>query len=449
LALAVGAIGLVSHAGALGSSHDVVLYCLTATAFWGAFALLYGIYDHIRRRPETPISEQLTSVFHVSTIAVWAAFSVVLLGLRVDIGVWTPVALWMATVPFIAAMRVTTRQYARRHERGFQPTIILGAGTVGQMLAQKIAGHPETGLRVVGLVDSSPLGELLPAGLELLGPLDDLEDLVDEHGVKRVLIAFSSDRPELLLPLVRRLNELRVQVDVVPRLFEVIGSSVNLGSIEGIPLLGIPTLGLSRGARLVKRAFDLVAALFALVVLAPTLVLTAVAIKLGSRGPVLFRQLRVGANGELFRIYKFRSMLRDADASKASLAHLNVYATKGDPRMFKIEDDPRATRVGRLIRLYYLDELPQLFNVLLGNMSLVGPRPLIPEEDRHVVDWQRHRLSLKPGMTGLWQVVGGNRISFDEMVKLDYLYVTGWTLAGDIKLLLQTFSVIARRRSRC
>jgi lipopolysaccharide/colanic/teichoic acid biosynthesis glycosyltransferase len=173
-------------------------------------------------------------------------------------------------------------------------------------------------------------------------------------------------------------------------------------------------------------------------------------IKLDSRGPVFFRQVRMGGGGQRFRMFKFRTMVADAEARKAELRHLNKHTEPGsDPRMFKIPDDPRVTRVGRFLRRSSLDELPQLLNVLRGEMSLVGPRPLILEEDRHVDDWARKRLDLKPGMTGLWQVLGRSDIPFDEMVKLDYLYVTTWSLWQDFRLLFRTIPlvVLAKRGS--
>jgi lipopolysaccharide/colanic/teichoic acid biosynthesis glycosyltransferase len=179
--------------------------------------------------------------------------------------------------------------------------------------------------------------------------------------------------------------------------------------------------------------------------LAPMFALIALLIKLDSPGPVFFRQLRMGIGNRVFRMYKFRTMTADADEKKAEFASLNKHAHRGgDPRMFKIADDPRVTTVGRFLRRYSLDELPQLLNVLKGEMTLVGPRPLILEEDRHVEDWARRRLDLKPGMTGLWQVLGRNEIPFEEMVRLDYLYVTSWSLARDFLLLFQTIPLILK-----
>jgi lipopolysaccharide/colanic/teichoic acid biosynthesis glycosyltransferase len=190
---------------------------------------------------------------------------------------------------------------------------------------------------------------------------------------------------------------------------------------------------------------DLTLSIVGMVLVLPLFLTVAVLIRLDSPGPVLFRQLRMGAGEKPFRMFKFRTMAADADERKADFAHLNAHARPGgDPRMFKIERDPRVTRVGGILRRYSLDELPQLLNVVRGEMSLIGPRPLILEEDRHIGDWGRKRLLLKPGMTGLWQVLGRSAIPFEEMVKLDYLYVTTWSFTNDVRLLLTTIPAILR-----
>jgi lipopolysaccharide/colanic/teichoic acid biosynthesis glycosyltransferase len=235
------------------------------------------------------------------------------------------------------------------------------------------------------------------------------------------------------------LNELNVQVDIVPRFFDVVSPGVDLHSVEGLPLIGLRAPRLSRSSTLLKRGLDLAVAGVGLLVLAPFFAAVALAIKLDSAGPVFFHQVRMGARGQTFSIFKFRTMALDADARKAEVTHLNKHARDGgDPRMFKIDDDPRATRLGRVLRRLSIDELPQLWNVLRGEMSLVGPRPLILEEDAHVIDWAERRLDLKPGITGIWQVLGRDGIPFEEMVKLDYVYVTSWNLGGDMRLLLRT-----------
>jgi lipopolysaccharide/colanic/teichoic acid biosynthesis glycosyltransferase len=224
-------------------------------------------------------------------------------------------------------------------------------------------------------------------------------------------------------------------------MLEVVGSSVVFDDVEGVALLGVRRFGLSRSAWVLKRTTDVIGAAIGLVLLAPAFVVIALAIKLDSRGPVLYRQQRVGRDGRTFSMAKFRTMIDGADRRKEALRHHNQ--AQG---LFKIAEDPRITRVGRLLRRTSLDELPQLLNVLRGEMSLVGPRPLVPEDDQRVVGWYRRRLHLTPGMTGRWQVLGSARIPLQEMVKLDYLYAANWSLWLDVKIMLRTIGFVLSRR---
>jgi exopolysaccharide biosynthesis polyprenyl glycosylphosphotransferase len=245
-----------------------------------------------------------------------------------------------------------------------------------------------------------------------------------------------------LLYTIRELKSYGVKVSVLPDTSRVAGSSVELDHLHGITLLGMRRFEITRSSRFIKRGFDLVVSALALAALAPVLVAIAVALKVDSPGPVLFRQRRIGRNGEEFEMLKFRSMVDGADHLKEELRSFN----EGAAGLFKISRDPRITTVGRILRRWSLDELPQLFNVLRGEMALVGPRPLVPEEDQQVEGWYRRRLDVAPGMTGHWQVLGASRIPLDEMVKLDYLYVANWSVWNDIRLLLRTMPVVFGRR---
>jgi exopolysaccharide biosynthesis polyprenyl glycosylphosphotransferase len=329
-----------------------------------------------------------------------------------------------------------------------QNTVIVGAGDVGQLIAAKVLRHPEYGINLVGFVDDRPKPPR--PGLEnltILGSPDDLAEIAERLHIERVIVAFTDDSTEDALELVRSLQQPDIQVDVVPRFFELVGPSCEIHTLEGLPLVGMPTLRLSRTSRVVKRSVDVALAVAALVVLAPLFLALAIAIKIETPGPVLFRQRRMGAGDTPFRIFKFRTMAADAEDRKDEVRHLNKHLAPGaDPRMFKIPGDPRITRVGEFLRRYSLDELPQLFNVVEGTMSLVGPRPLIPEESKHVDNWARRRTDLKPGITGLWQVLGRSDIPFEEMVKLDYLYVTTWSLWQDVTLMFRTIPVALSSR---
>jgi exopolysaccharide biosynthesis polyprenyl glycosylphosphotransferase len=245
-----------------------------------------------------------------------------------------------------------------------------------------------------------------------------------------------------MLDLVRTLKAVGIRVSVVPMLLQVIGSSVEFDDLHGVTLMGVRRFDLTRSSEMVKRAFDLVGSSLGLLVLSPLMIVIAIAIKLDSKGPVFFRQLRVGRDEERFGLFKFRTMVPDAEQLKHTLADRNE-AQEG---LFKIARDPRVTRVGSFLRRTSLDELPQLFNVLRGEMSLVGPRPLIDDEDRRIEGWSRRRLALHPGITGHWQILGPARVSLREMVAIDYLYVANWSLWTDVKILLRTVPHVLCRR---
>ena len=220
------------------------------------------------------------------------------------------------------------------------------------------------------------------------------------------------------------------------------GSSVEFDDIEGILLLGVRSYGLTYSSRFLKRSVDVAGSMIGLVLLGPLLLAISVAVKLTSQGPVLFRQKRIGREGREFEMLKFRTMVEGADRQKPDLFALN----EADG-LFKIADDPRLTRVGRFLRRTFLDEIPQLVNVLRGEMSLVGPRPLVPDEDRRIEGWQRRRLTLNPGMTGLWQIFGGSsRVPLREMVKIDYMYAANWSLWLVVQILLRTFPSVVKQR---
>jgi len=222
----------------------------------------------------------------------------------------------------------------------------------------------------------------------------------------------------------------------------VIGTSVEFDDIGGQVLLGVRGFGLSPSSQFLKRSFDIAAAGGMVVLLAPALLGIALAIKVSSRGPILFRQTRVGRHRREFQMLKFRTMVRGADERKHEVLELNQAAP-----MFKIANDPRTTRVGRFLRRRSLDELPQLFNVLVGDMSIVGPRPLIPEEDRLFSGWQRRRYHVAPGITGPWQILGSSRVPLSDMVTIDYLYCANWSLWLDAKILARTIPYVFSRRT--
>ena len=404
-----------------------------------------GLYD----RDEAVIGHTtLDELPRLALIATSGAWAMVLASAAIGVSLSAAqlAVFWLTACAGLPLMRILARNQLRRDPAYPQNVVIVGAGHVGQLLGRKFLQHPEYHVNLLGFVDATPRERREDLEhLTVLGAPDELPELVDRLNVERVIIAFTSSTHAATMDLIRLLKDSRVHVDIVPRLFDVIPPRLVHHAVEGVPLLSLPSLRLSRGAAAAKRAMDLALSIFGVILMLPVLLGLALLIRLDSPGPVLFRQLRMGAGERTFHMFKFRTMVADADERKAEVAHLNAHARPGgDPRMFKIERDPRVTRVGRLLRRYSLDELPQLLNVVRGEMSLIGPRPLILEEDRHIGDWGRKRLLLKPGMTGLWQVLGRSAIPFEEMVKLDYLYVTTWSFTNDVRLLLTTIPAILR-----
>jgi exopolysaccharide biosynthesis polyprenyl glycosylphosphotransferase len=428
-----------------GDAMEFVLFLLLIP-MWIVGAKLCGLYDRDEERTDYSTTDDLVGVFVLVTVIAWLCLcSSLLFGYaqphRLRLTVF-----WAVAIPSIAIGRSLARAVCRRRAAYVQNTVVVGAGTVGQLIAHKVLQHPEYGINVVGFVDDEPMERRNDLSyLTLLGSLDDLPRIIRDLDVERVIIAFSRYSDTDVLETVRSLEDVYVQVDIVPRLFDVIAAPTDVHTVEGLPLVGLPPPSLSRSSLLIKRALDVAVSTLGLLFLAPLFVVIGILIKLDSEGPVFFRQRRMGRNDEVFGIYKFRTMAADAEERKAELAHLNRHG-EADPRMTKIPDDPRVTRVGKVLRRFSLDELPQLLNVLRGDMSLVGPRPLILDEDLHVTDWARRRLSTRPGMTGPWQVMGSSTIPFEEMVTMDYRYVIHWSLFLDLKLILLTVPAVLRPR---
>jgi exopolysaccharide biosynthesis polyprenyl glycosylphosphotransferase len=432
--------------GSAGSLSPLAEYValLGTLPVWVVGAKVYGLYDKDEERTDHSTGDEVFTLLHFITLGTWVLF----------VGGWLTgiinpdfpklVTFWISALAFVGVGRAVARALCRRTASYVQNTIVVGAGETGQLVAAKLMKHPEYGLHLVGFVDNPRPDDDAPPH-PIVGIPAELPALVQEFDVERVIIAFPNEGHQETVDLVYSLKELDVQIDLVPSLHQFVSPNIGIHAIEGVPLIGLPPFRLATSSFLLKRSLDLAFSAVGLLFLLPLFLLVAVAIKLDSRGPVLFKQVRRGARDSVFSLYKFRTMVADADERKSELEDLNKHVREGgDPRMFKIENDPRVTRVGRILRRYMLDELPQFINVLKGDMSLVGPRPLILEEDRHVTAWARKRLDLKPGMTGLWQVLGRQAISFEEMVKLDYLYVTTWSLGGDLRLLFQTIPIVLK-----
>ncbi len=396
-----------------------------------------GLYDRDEHLLHKSTLDEVPSLFGIATLAallLWLAN-----GSFVDGGLGRGQVLMAWLTLFIAV--VCFRSFARAIATRLAPVercLLVGDQDAADYLREKLAISSSVKAELAGVV-----APVVGAYGGKVKPPPDLGSIVNRHQVERVILATEADSRDELLYMIREFKRIGVKVSVLPEASRVAGSSVELDHLHGVTLLGMKRFEFTRSSRLVKRSLDLVGSLAGLTLLSPLLLAVAVSIKLDSSGPILFRQRRVGRDGNEFSMFKFRSMVNEAEAVKEDLDHLN-HAASG---LFKIAEDPRLTRVGRIIRRWQLDEIPQLFNVLRGEMSLVGPRPLIPSEDRQIEGWYRRRLDVPPGMTGHWQILGSSaHIPLDEMVKLDYLYVANWSLWGDVRLLLRTIPFVFGRR---
>jgi exopolysaccharide biosynthesis polyprenyl glycosylphosphotransferase len=398
-------------------------------------ARLYERDEHVIRKSTLEQAPALVQTATLYSLIAWLASDLFAPGKMTKLSVAT---LWAMLALALIAFRVATRRLALR---GMPPErlLMLGSADEYERVSRRIAKAHSIRATLVGRValERGDHAQPLP-----VGPIDDLDSLIRVQRVERVMIG-ANDRPaEEQLDTIRLVKALGVKVSVLPRLFEVVGSSMEFDDVDGITMLGLRRYGLPKSSWYMKRTFDLVVAGLGIVILSPTIAAFALAIRLTSRGPVLFRQIRVGRSGETFVMLKFRTMYDGADELKDDLRTVS----EGDG-LFKVVDDPRVTPVGRFLRRTSLDELPQLFNVMRGDMSLVGPRPLIEEEDQQINGWHHRRRESTPGMTGVWQLLGSTRVPLHDMVKMDYLYRANWSLWLDVKVLLRTLAHVAWRRN--
>lgn len=339
---------------------------------------------------------------------------------------------------FLAISRLVGRavqRHLRKKGLGVDRLLIVGAGEVGRTVMRNIVARPSLGYHIVGFVDDDPEKGGTDIGrFRALGSTSNIPRLVQELSIDGVILTLPWMYHRKIVSIVAQCERQKVRVRIVPDVFQLTLSHLDTEYLGGIPMIGVKDISIGRGSLLIKRAMDVIISLVGLVLLAPLFLVIALAIKLGSPGPVLFRQIRVGKGERLFTLYKFRSMREGAEIEQEKLLDQN----EATGPLFKIRNDPRITPVGRILRRASLDELPQLGNVLMGHMSLVGPRPAPPNEVQRYQRWHKDRLEVSPGMTGLWQVSGRSELTFDEMVLLDLYYIENWSPGLDLQILIKT-----------
>jgi len=391
-----------------------------------------------RWRLHTSVGEQIASV--VPPLAVGGL--VALAGWRLASGaglVRAPASealLIMCSMGLITVTIVRLANHARSGSEGRRArrVLLVGSGLVASRVTQQFSASDS--VEVLGFVDDDPAD-----ATGCVGKLRELADVCEREEVDHVIVCFSRSQPHELIEALRPMQG-RVPITVVPRLFDVLPATASLHDLgSGLTGISVPPASLGWGPRAAKRTMDLLGAGIALVVLSPIIGLAALAVRVTSHGPVIFRQVRVGKHCQAFQMLKFRSMR--VEHSGAHPASLQGQVAVGP--FPKLLIDPRVTPVGRLLRRTSIDELPQLWNVVRGEMSLVGPRPFVPEDDAWITDWAQRRYSVRPGITGLWQVSGRNDLTFDEMCRLDSQYVTCWSPGLDIRILLRTLGAVISR----
>ena len=409
------------EAGAFGSFPEILVFLCTLPC-WVIVAKLQGLYSGDQEQAAHSTADDVVGVFHLVTIGIWVLLVASRVGGRPNPSVFALITFWAVAICILPVFRTGARRICKRSRAYAQNTLIVGAGEIGQLIGRKLVKHPEYGVNVVGFIDRDPKIRRadLPEHLSVLGGPERLPEIVKCLDVERVIIAFSSEPVDELLALLRQLREFPVQIDLVPRLFELVGPRVTVHSVEGLPLLGLPANRPSRTSRTLKRAIDLSAASIALVVLAPVFAYIALRVKLNFEGPVFFRQTRLGMNRREFTALKFRTMT--------------------------VGTDQAVSNFGRRLHRTNLDELPMLINVLRGDMSLVGPRPCLPFETDNFEPHHMERFDTPQGITGLWQVTAREDCTSREALDMDVAYVRSWSLGLDLRLLLRTPLQVLRER---
>jgi exopolysaccharide biosynthesis polyprenyl glycosylphosphotransferase len=428
----------------------VVLALLPA---WTAIANAIGLYHLPDRRLGHSLADEIGPIIFALTLWSWAVLLVRGAWDETPVELLPSVGLWAVGIITVAGFRAATRAVSRHRPWYQQRVAVLGTAGDVQKVIRRLERHPEFGLDVTCVVkiNGDPAG--YEAGSDENGDPVSAIDLAPEvvraakrAQVHRVVVASSPGDIDQRSELIRALSELRVHIDLVSADVDAVPSRGSLHYIEGLPMLTVPVVRKPRSRIAFKRVFDLAVASVGLVVLSPLLAYCALRIRLDSPGRALFRQERVGKGGRRFQMLKFRTMVSDAEADKHELVGSTLHRSSEVPGLFKIPGDPRTTEIGETLRRWSIDELPQLWNVLRGDMSLVGPRPLIPEEAELVGGHYKARSNARPGITGPWQTLGRSDIGFEDMVKLDYTYVTNWSFSDDVKLLIRTVGAVLRRR---
>jgi len=420
------------------SSLGYAVFGLALIPIWLAIFAKYGMYTLSRI---TSRAQEYRQLFHGIVICI-AATSLVDYAINVHVArAWVGLT-WIFALVFVSVDREVSRRIFKRlraQGRMMRPVIIVGANSEGAAIADMLSEQSWLGYRVVGFTDDMPMGD---NARPVLGSISETLDLAIKTGATGVVVATTAIDADTCNNLARELVEAGVHVELSATLRDIASQRLLVRPLGRYPVVRLQPVRRTGWRGVAKRTTDIVIASLGLVVTSPLMAIVAIAIKLDSRGPVFFRQARLGKDGRIFTIYKFRTMDIDAELRLAELQPLN----EAHGPLFKIRDDPRVTRVGRFLRRCSIDELPQLWNVLRDEMSMVGPRPALPSEAAKWMPRTRGRLLVKPGLTGMWQVNGRSKATFAQYEQLDLYYVDNWSLITDLLIILRTVPTLLARK---
>jgi len=431
---------LPGELGVVFSLAESLWLPLVGIPLWLLALYVMGLY----RSQRTAAALETVIRIAAASVLVGLSLSAIVILLKIGIGVsrlqmglWAIFSVSGLTLEKLALRALLWR--ARRRGLNLRFTLLVGGPSEARELHEFLSKHQEWGYRVLGRLSWNGEEERDEVqGLERLGSVDDLSDVLERRSVDEVFLPLQPERWEDMQRIVAVCEEVGVSVRIKPNTFGAALAKSSVDYMADQPVLMFTTTPTRPGALLLKQIFDSVASFLLIVLLSPLLAAAAGAVRLSGPGPVLFRQVRCGLNGRRFTLYKFRSMVEGAEAMQDQLQSDNEVTGP----VFKMRKDPRVTLMGHLLRRTSMDELPQLFNVLKGEMSMVGPRPPIPEEVERYERWQRRRLSMKPGITCLWQVQGRAHVNFDDWMRLDLQYIDNWSLLLDLRILLRTVGVV-------
>ncbi|WP_079913843.1 sugar transferase [Paenibacillus sp. 32352] len=416
---------------------NYVMFFIISSITYSIFMYRYRLFHF---RSSSGLGDELYKVIKAFSFSILITIGVSFILKYTDFSRLVIVSYWLTAIISSCLVRSIKRIiYIQLAQKGVvsKNVVIVGAGKVGKSLMDELINYRYLGYNIVGFVDDNEYKDI--DDYRFLGPISKLSEILKEHLVEEIIVTIPSER-EIVNKIITDLRKLDIQIKIVPDLYNLVMSTVQIGNINTLPVVTLVKTPMRGVGLAVKRLIDIVASLLLILIISPIFIITAFAIKIDSRGSIIYKQQRIGKNGKQFNMLKFRSMVTDADAMLKKLQEKNEM----DGIAFKMKDDPRITNVGRFIRKYSIDELPQLFNVLKGDMSLVGPRPPLPNEVERYGDWEWRRLEVLPGITGLWQVSGRSDLSFQQWMNLDVYYIENWSIAFDIKILLKTIPVVLK-----